>query len=179
MLKNVKGIVFEHNGTIDISTGRTLTVSGGTFTGKGGGFSGAGILNLTSTTLSLGAGTETIFATGMPVSIRNTTISGSGTLTNQGILNLEGNNTFTSSVTNQGTVNVNVNETIASAFTNASGGIIVIWKLVKLTVTGDFANQGTLFLRTQENDSAYLQVDVPGCPGQYFRLLYAFRRPPA
>ena len=140
---SVTGASFTNTGTLSIGSGLGLTVSGGTFT-EDGTQTGAGRLTLLGTTADF---TGNVSTAATPLAIENSTFNDStGTLTNNGTLDITGS-TINAPLVNDGTLTAQGSTaTLDGAFSNAAGATVTVTGPATLDVAQGFTNQGTITL---------------------------------
>lgn len=147
------GASFTNTGSISIAGTRTLSVSGGTLALAAGSVAGPGTLSLAG----LAANLTTPFSTAATaLSVTGSTISGTGTLTNDAGRTLAlYSSTITAPLVNEGTLIATGTTTIGGSFTNALGATTRVAQLdgccstATLTVATGFVNAGAIELSNQ------------------------------
>jgi hypothetical protein len=141
---------FVTTGTIAIAPGDTLQVAAGTFSYGAGSISGGGALSLANLTASVAPVLNTATT---PLALLNTTINGSGSITNAAGVTLDlGNSIVNIPVTNQGKLRVSGSANrLSGTFTSVAGSTVEVRGVntfghSTLQVDQSWTNNGTIVL---------------------------------
>jgi len=140
---------FTNTGSMGITGGDTVAVSGGTFAYAAGAITGPGALAFSSTTVNL---TQNLNTAAVPFSLTTATVGGAGTLTVAPSTTLQiRSSTINARLVNQGVLDVHGTTAINDSLTNASGATLRLQGdgtsgTSNLTVANSFTNSGAIVL---------------------------------
>ncbi|MDP7014778.1 MAG: Ig-like domain-containing protein [Pirellulaceae bacterium] len=151
-----------NTGDIDAGAGRTITFTGGSIVNQPGGtLDGLGVITLNSTTFDI---TTSSYGTGSSLAelnLNSSAVAGSGTFTNQSVLNMGNGSSFGAAVSlvNEGDfilrspATQSSTGTVNGSFTNAVGGDVLIQAIggnqsstARLVANAGLTNDGTITL---------------------------------
>ena len=158
---------FTNSGSMSITSGDTVAVSGGTFAFAAGAITGPGALAFNTTTVNL---TQDLNTATVPFSVATTTVGGTGTVTVAASTLLRvRSSTISARLVNQGAIDAHGTSAFTDAvtgFTNAAGATLRLQGdgasgTSNLTIAKSFTNSGAIVLTdTTSSYGAVLNVPV-------------------
>ncbi|MBT4817856.1 MAG: DUF11 domain-containing protein, partial [Lentisphaerae bacterium] len=156
-----EGGSFSNGGPVSIADGSTLRIRNGAFHELDWDISGAGVLDLEQTEFTLDGTAVSLLSW----TLLDTDVIGTGSLTNQGDLDLRGRSRIAVPVANESAVHVQgLSNELTAPLTTTEESMVTLLPGAALTITAPLTNQGLILLETNEEASPATTLTVESTP---------------